>query len=133
MIRLSFINVKDFRIWLHYEVWRILPFLPIHLPQDLEGVTCLSLERIPVYSDSIKFPKSLKKVEFRRDSIRDIPSFLVCLPQHISQVKVNIQDLFEFRKLDKIFFVRFYYWVEINGSTFFQKELFKVSLNWCMT
>lgn len=60
-----------------------------NLPDDLEGITCMFLRDIPDESYSIKYPKSLKRLEIEQGSIDQFPSFLTALPTHIHMVKVG--------------------------------------------
>ena len=71
-----------------------------NLPKDLEGVTKLTIPKIPKMP--YYFPESVQqlKLSLFSNRVSEFPSFLASLPPHINEVKigpVNLNDIEEFR------------------------------------
>ncbi len=92
--KVTILDCKGFQDTSQLRGVRDFTFFPIaddKLFEDLEGITCLWLENIPDDSHSIKYPKSLKRLEIMFASYDQFPSsFITSLPHHISEVKMKL-------------------------------------------
>ncbi len=64
------------------------------LPNDMEGVTCLILDKVPFNLLSLKLPSSLKKVVFRQANIyliKQLPLLMAKLP-HVGKIEVAVEE-----------------------------------------